>query len=192
MGLNGGNRNIFVALSLIIFTSCDNGAHPTEPPSETQERGYFPLTVGNEWHYKAVEAQSWSVSVTSKVKANEKEYFVLTSGQVLRAKQGVIYRRVDDREYLYLDFTRSLGDEWEQSPYQRYAFVASRTDSVLTEAGHFENCAHIISDSDLDRSEEWYALGIGLVASHVQLKRGVVMDGYSQLYSAMIDGKGIP
>ncbi len=175
-----------------VMLNCNNSKETTKPLAESLGTSYFPLNVGNEWHYEGVESQPKAIFILSRMEAESKEYFLFSSRQSVRGENGIFYRRVEDKEYLYLDFNRPVGDKWQQHPEQRFAHIASRNDTISVKAGMFTNCIQIIAESKLDKSEEWYAPGIGLVAWCLEFKQGVVIGGSFQLSSAIINGRIIP
>jgi hypothetical protein len=186
----------FLLLILIVIgiISCN---HITGPTTISTSSSYFPLQVGNEWHYDRLESRPFIICITSKKNIAGMMYFERTSSEnqfseTLREKNRVIYRRIEGKEYAYMDFNRSIGEKWQESPHQRYAYIASCNDTISVRAGTFVDCIRIVRESDLDKTETWYAPGVGMVASNVEAKKNIIICGSCQLNSAIITGKSIP
>jgi hypothetical protein len=159
---------------------------------------YYPLNVGNEWHYHRLESQPFTISITSKELIDGKTYFIKSSSkdqfsEVLREKNSVVYRRINGKEYLYLDFNRSIGSNWQELPYQRYAYIASRSETISLRDSTLVDCIKIVSESEMDISTTWYTPGIGMLACDVVAKKDVsIINGSCRLYSAIINGNSFP
>ena len=111
----------------------------------------------------------------------------------LREKDREVYILKDSVEYLYIDFNKAISDKW-QHPFfpQRYKYIVSKSDTILTDAGMFYNCIQVVDESDIDIHREWYASGIGLVKVSLTLKEGSVSGGVHFLLNAVISGDKIP
>ena len=185
--------NIFLLILIISCGLVDSGEY---------NLSYFPLEVGNEWTYQRVGSGTWTNYISSKRTIGDKEYFVMSSKDIkdeppiellYREENNIIYRLIDNKEYVHLDFTRLIGDKWQKLPYERYIHIDSFNDEISVESGTFSNCIRIISESDLDYSEIWFAPGIGKVASKKDLKVGIIIGSpYSSLIHCIINGKQIP
>lgn len=182
------NLHISALVCLILIISCNHNVLPFDSDS------YYPLQLGNEWHYYALESDSSIFKVDSTSVINDQTYFVISSvlepeiaGLLLREKDGIVYRVIEGQEYLYLDFTRNIGESWQELPYARTSHIISKTDTVYTNNGMVVDCIKIISESSLDIIEQIYAPGIGLIHSNIELKDGIIIGGTIGLIWAVIN-----
>jgi hypothetical protein len=76
-------------------------------------------------------------------------------------------------------------------PYERYAFIASRSETISSSKGSIANCIIIVSESELDKTESLYAPGIGEISSSMEFKEGAVIGGEISLTFAIINGDTI-
>ena len=90
-----------------------------------------------------------------------------------------------------LDFTRPVGEKWQEIPYERYSFIASRSETISSSKGSIANCIKIVSESEFDKTEYLYAPGIGKTTSSMELKQGTVIGGNISLTFAIINGDTI-
>ncbi|MCK4560673.1 MAG: hypothetical protein KAV45_12885 [Calditrichia bacterium] len=171
---------------------------PTDSSFATQHVEYYPLTVGNRWTYQQIEVGQHSIEVTSVCKVGVHVYYMMTQSALstsmimrwlVRAEDGRIYNRIEGQDYLFLDFTRSIGEQWQQG--QSYAIITSRSETISTSNGLITNCIKIISNSELDKVELLYAPGIGKVYSSIIESSLIVIGGNVNLLSAVIDGQEI-
>ena len=181
---------ILLNISFLAILSCK---HTSEPDLASLSDSYYPLHVGNEWHYTQVESDSVMRSIESTKYVNGKNYYVIsqsdseTSDQLFREENGIIYRIIEDKEYEYLCFNCEIGEKWQELPYERYARIVSRSDTVRTNVGILTDCIRIISESKRDEIESLYAPGIGLVSSKVKAKDSAVIGGGLSLDWAKIN-----
>jgi len=157
---------------ILLLLLCAFSAHAAD--------NYFPLNTGDA-RYFGYKAES----VGKKILVNDKEYY-----EIFDCSRFSHYARVDENnnvyvkypdrdEALYLKLDAGCGESWiyEHSSVRRdYVTLVSRSESVETDVGTFENCLHFsfssapiqnedgsvtyIVDADYSR---WYAPGVGLV-----------------------------
>jgi len=167
--------------------------HTSEPTPVSSS--YYPLQVGNEWHYDKVEGAPFTISVTSKKMIDSKTYYIKSSSEfesneiLEREENGIVYRRIEENEYVYLDFNRAIGDTWQgPPPGKRELYIASRSETISTNLGVSHNCIKIVAEDELSKFEHIYAPGIGLVSLSMEAKNGYIVGGDSRLLWALIDG----
>lgn len=174
-------KRVFIAILPLIFIGIQCCKQTTEPIPLSDS--YYPLQIGNEWHYTQLETGEVTRSIETTKHVNGKTYYVISqsdsksSNQLFREENDTIYRIIDDKEYAYLYLKREIGNKWQESPYERYAHIASRSDTVRTNLGMLTDCIRIISESKLDEIESLYAPGIGLVYSKMNAKDGADIGG---------------
>lgn len=171
---------------MIIIYSCGQSFGPEDEPSSYK---YFPLNVGNEWHYGSVEADSVVISVSQLTMIFGKTYFKLSpnpSKNILRVENGAVYKNILGRDYLHLDFNRDIGDLWKQVYNNHTCYISSKSDTVITRTDTLYNCINIVSLSELDSSVSIYAQNIGLIYSRTYGKRSAIIGGGIGLEWAII------
>ncbi len=186
-----------ILLGFIGLSACKSPTEMNGSSSKKLPDSYYPLQVGNEWHYYELESDSFTISVVSKKNIDGKTYFVKSLSEsessesnesLVREENGIVYKRIEGKEYLYLDFNRNIGEKWQQLPYELFSYIISKTDTVYTNIGMLVDCIRIVSESELDKSETLYAPGIGLVSSSLDFKKGYVIGGSYGLIWAVING----
>lgn len=192
---------LFLLLAAALLNlSCCEVADPVVEDSEPNTNSYFPLQVGNQWVYHRIEAGIDTVSVIGEQIIDGKKYFEVLSRRswsvpptppsLYREENGVIYDRYEGNDYIILDPLRPLGEKWHR-PYNRSAYIVSRTDTFSSNIGLIANCIKITTEGELDIGESRYAPGVGKVSSNLQLKEGIVIGGSMGLIYAIIDGDTI-
>ncbi len=183
--------NFLVTLSLTGILCCRHTSESTPLSSS-----YYPLQVGNEWHYDKVESVSFTISVTSNKMIDGEMYYIRSSSEFKsndiqeREEDDIVYRRIEENEYVYLDFNRAIGDTWTGPPPGRSElYITSRSETISTNIGVFHNCIKIVEEDELLKFEHIYVPGIGLVSLGIKSKEGssVIGGGYGIRW-AVIDG----
>ena len=99
-------KNFFIALILTICSSCgvtDNEVIDTEE----KKLDYFPLSVGNEWHYKSQSQidsdyiMTWSVNQT-KVISDKKYYEIIKGDNIENSYRDTSYFRISHSKLIEL------------------------------------------------------------------------------------------
>ena len=185
-------------LFLIVF-SCDI----LKPPSDTID--YYPLQIGNEWHYYSPFAYRFYSDTTvfrvdSTKNVNGKIYFVINTFEPIsnthyaqvcyREEEGILYQLINNEDYVSIDFNNQVGEIWQRSPYLIYNKIVSKDDSINTNIGVIRNCFNILSESEIDSSFALYAPNIGQIMVKHYFKIGAIHDS-SILIWAKIDNKKI-
>jgi hypothetical protein len=164
------------------------------PQPVTPSSNYYPLHDGNQWRYRQLEMGYRTKSVTGQDTIDGNKYFVISNLDsipftlLLREENGVVYRRIEGLDAVMLDFTRPIGEKWQVIPYEQYAFIASRSETISSSKGPIANCIKIVSESELINMEYLYAPGIGKISSSMEFKRGAVIGGHMSLVFAIING----
>jgi len=179
--------NLLALVLLLGGKGCDKS--PTKSPSPNAP--YFPLAVGNVWQYTQVEIGNSTVSILDTHMVEDTIYYRrityypkrddTTANQLYRMQDSLVYRRIDDTEYLYLNFTKPLGVPWQQRPYDRLAHIESRDLEWEVPAGTFNGCVQVVSAGELDSTVTIYAPNVGRIYSHSFYKKGAVIGGIRQL-----------
>lgn len=142
------------------------------------EISYFPLEVGNEWHYYNYFAFSFGsdsliIKVESKERHNSKEYYAVYSyspprteplgSTLVRSENGRVYEFVDSVEYLIIDFTSDIMQSWIELPSNNIKTIISKTDTFSRNEKEIYNCIrYSIVDSN-DSTVVIYGPDIGLL-----------------------------
>lgn len=147
------------------------------PSSADSLPNYFPLHIGDVWRYYYQEALpdtvvGQTVTVSDTTRIDGKLYFRYVDSQGLaelyRSEVERVYRRIDDREILWFDFTLAAGDTYRVSSgaWKPNVVILSKNDVVPTRAGTFTQCYHLLFDDPQavdDAEEYWFAPGVGIV-----------------------------
>ena len=192
----GDSKIILYFFLFLSYLTCSN---PPEPTQTEELSHFFPMQVGNRWVYTTDYTftqfeQYMEIIGTESIGTNE--YFAwerrFSSGTYVerrsyRAGPGkTIYINYFGREFLYIDFQRPPGEQWNS--YAGFVGVVQRKNFECSTPGRsFRKCIEIFFDDPGVDSERWetYAPGIGLV-----LLRTV--DGISELKSARVNGISYP
>lgn len=141
---------------------------------------YFPLQLGNEWHYRfGAGGDSSTVRIQDTVSIAEESWFEFqwdsglseyyrpdSTGQIFRYIPGQVL------ELLFYDFEKAVGDSYliqldiGPATYITVVKIESRHDTVETDAGIFTDCIRLFFDDPLATDDEqwkWFAPEIGLV-----------------------------
>lgn len=134
---------------------------------------YFPMQIGNQWSFSLHNPIIDSIIDT--MRSDNRIYYKFDdyrhSGNVhlYMSSDNKLYRRSEDREQLWLDFSANVGDSWTVTSQDSLTiwtvFLQSKTDTITVPAGRFTNCYKFwfsfgCCDNDW---VEWYAPGIGPV-----------------------------
>lgn len=136
---------------------------------------YFPLRIGNSWHYNSDTITDSEAIVDSQRIGNLLFYrFDRYRGEsnvrfALANRQA--WQLVDNVPEMWYDFSANSGDSWTvRGPFQVEWTVTllSKSDTVVTPAGTFSNCYRFYFAGIPDFEwEEWFAPGEGLVKRHL-------------------------
>ncbi len=180
----------FMVWSVLFTANCQRTDSTSPAPGED----YFPLQIGNTWHYQNDFDNRWQIEVTGRQTIGIYNYFVI-EGRLFPYDQdslsyfrkdnaGRVYINFEDHDYLYADFD---GSNWETYNSMHSAIEVEDL-TVAIPAGTFHNCLQILFDNPQMVDEEMvndYAPGVGLVRS-----RGFFSPIY--LTSAFIGGTYYP
>jgi hypothetical protein len=160
---------ILMFLPLIIIMSCMDFE---QEPYEDLSDNYFPLRVGNEWHYSRIECDSITFQINTKRNIHGIEYYSRISSDVydpiyFRKDSGIVYWLHNDTEYVYLDFNRDTNDVWSHLPnWNRW--IESKIDTF----GQYYDCITVVSECSLSINRSIYAPGVGFVYHYHDFKHG--------------------
>jgi hypothetical protein len=167
---------------------------------------YYPLAVGNEWTYflpyPGVDTLWDGTFGVDTLMVRDTTYFLarhpFSFSDTLRDDgNGRILARLDGRELILFDFNAEDGAtyQFERSLSggddifdETFDVTVSRERTVKVGAGHFEHCVSFYFDvpEALDDEHFWtFAPGVGIV------KAGGFVGAYTELFSAIVDGKVI-
>jgi hypothetical protein len=197
---------IFTALILLVLSFGLRGQAVGQGLDTTD---YFPLNVGDTYHYyqslpcpPSLSQPTFSVGyivISDTMRVNGRKYFYVpglyygsdTVGVDDKGNLLYHYRGVDG---IFYKFNASVGDTWQVSlpvvngvPDTFVVTMQSRNDTVRVHAGTFTNCLRIFFDlpgSIDDEFWHWLAPGVGLVFHCVQEPR--------ELYEANVNGVHYP
>ena len=162
---------------------------------------YFPLSIGNTWYYKYAEIDSIDYLpdlVFDIIKINNTTYYEFGSNKeypyIIRSDSlGRIWRRTDDKENIWFDFTLPDSGFYVYRPFhddQPYVVQVRRNITIKTFAGVFLNCIEFFFDDTTSfDDEQWYtfAPNIGIVrkqyAWNIFLLSSAIID--SQIITAI-------
>jgi hypothetical protein len=147
-------------------------------------RHYFPLKLDNNWQYRfekteTIYALPDSIFVT--VQLNGITYYTWGDNQefpivIRQDENGRIYRRVNNEDKLWFDFTGNHGDvyTWSNDGDDiKFTVTVRKNVSVMTYAGQFENCIEFHFDNPESRDDEFsytFAPDIGIVKKQFSRK----------------------
>jgi hypothetical protein len=206
-GLMGDRNGKAKRLCILPILSC---ALLTNAPAQGLDTtDYFPLNVGDTYHYyeslpcpPSLSQPTFSVGyivISDTMRVNGRKYFYVpglyygsdTVGVDDKGNLLYHYRGVDG---IFYKFNASVGDTWQVSlpvvngvPDTFVVMMQSRNDTVRVHAGTFTNCLRIFFDlpgSIDDEFWHWLAPGVGLVFHCVQEPR--------ELYEANVNGVHYP
>ncbi len=167
---------------------------------------YFPLQVGNQWHFAiselATPIDTLTETIIDTTRLDNKLYYVFDQFYPFR---NVALRMTEDsklllrdslqQEQVWLDFSAAVGDSWRVAApgggSDRWTVsLSSKTDTVAALSGLFTNCYRFDFTGEYpDNSRtEWYADGIGPVQ---RISFGAIVYHY-QLVRAHIHGQDFP
>lgn len=162
--------NISYIFIIVFLISCskENIIVSTEGKAD-----YFPMQVGNSWTYSFNDAE-WNVQITATKIMGGNLYFLFVrnfGGEIdttyFRKVENVIYINYLGADYIYIDFNKATGEEW-QSYENFYVKINKMNMNVEVAAGNFNNVIEILlensSVSDLFEFNR-YAPNIGLIES---------------------------
>ena len=181
----------FLVVSIIIFSCNLNPWGPDTPIEQdtTRSDGFYPLQVGNEWHYYTYNAFSYNSDTTiysldSVVIVDNKKYYVIKlfepwsdavfGRQMIREENGIVYWLFGKDEYVCLDTSKEINESWSHIPKGWTRRIISKNDSINTMHGTIYNCISVIDESTMDSTLRMFAPRIGLIYTEVNYK-----DGYS-------------
>ena len=155
----------------------------------TNEKKYFPLSVGNQWIYEEIHTHTLdTLSIIDSQIINGKTYYLTKENYSkffwLRMENNRVYivdtfatylDSLNINEYILYDFSANIGDNWlvklksEQADcdYSGIISLESTTDTVFAWYNVFYNSYYfyrLVPCYDAGRFSEWFADGIGKVA----------------------------
>jgi hypothetical protein len=167
---------LFVLIISFAFISCKDD----KDKDDSYSGGYFPLEVGNEWHYK----QNWSntdsafyyIKVESKIEKNNKTYYVvsfdgtnldgLPQYKNIYTNDGIYYyENIDNEDKLFLVFKDTLITENTVMGLKLNCNISDVSQTLETSAGTFSNLATISTGAvEVDGGyTEVFAKNIGMI-----------------------------
>jgi hypothetical protein len=186
-------------LIIIVFFSC------MKPPINA-ETSYYPLEVGNEWHYYDYYSFSFGtdsliLKVDSTTIRNGVEYFVLSTytssyydliGQsYMRYDEGKYYTLKDSTEYLSLDFTIDINQSWSILGSNSINTIISKDSIIVSGKKTLEDCIVYLRVNQIDSSYSVYAKDIGLIEHVSHAIYGASIESELRLIWAKIDNEKI-
>ena len=193
-------QSILIAFIVLILTVSCNIFPPKEDIPD-----YYPLQVGNEWHYYSPGAYHFYSDTTvfrvdSTKNVNGKIYFVINTFEPIsnthyaqlcyREEEGILYQLINDEDYVSIDFNSQVGETWQRLPYEIYSNIVSKEDSIYTNFGRIKDCIYILSESAIDSSYALYAPNIGQIMVKHYFKIDATHDRTILIW-AKIDNKKI-
>lgn len=187
-GLKNIIRIIVFIVTIIVVISCN--LRLWEPNSlieqdTTRSDGFYPLQIGNEWHYNRIYSDKIIYSLDSVAIIDNKKYYVIKlfescSGtvfgrQMIREENGVVYWLLGENEYVYLDTSKEINDSWLSGPNGRTRQIKSKNDSINTSCGTICGCVSVIDESATDSTLMIFAPNIGLVYMNYNFKNGYTL-----------------
>jgi len=165
-------RRVFTSIfSIVWFITASNPVYPADSIS------WFPLAVGNEWHYQSENFTQTAV-ISDTIQRRGTVYYEYLVGE---HEMHYYFRSADDRLYLWhapdsteiliYDFTAAVGDTWKlpeafACDLGKAISLEERELTVETSADTFFNCVRFVHQPacfDAGRLETWIAPGIGPV-----------------------------
>jgi hypothetical protein len=146
-------------------------------PQEVEDN-YYPLKIGNEWHYYDYYSFSFGtdsliLKVDSTTIRNGIEYFVLSTytssyydliGQsYMRYDEGKYYALIDSTEYLSLDFTIDINQPWITSSSNSTKTILLKDSTFSNEEILIEECIVYSNVTEMDSTISIFAKNIGMV-----------------------------
>jgi len=167
-----------VLLIAFLIFSCSSD----DDDNEEIDGSYFPLEIGNEWHYKSSLDKSDTtlliIKVEEKKEINNKSYFSILYyqninelGKIIKqvyTKDGILYyTKVESGDELLLIFKDTLVTENTYMGLKLNSYINDKNQTIETSAGTFGNLATIsIGPVEVDGGQtEVYSKGIGMVQS---------------------------
>lgn len=187
---------------------------PAEPSDKQEIADYFPMHVGDEWHYRENRLKlDHTVRITGTKQINGNTYYVFEEDDfnaryVREAKKHIFYARFDkdnniiahyqykNKEYdeILYKLNAPKGDKWTTrliNPWRGQAEVLNVNAEISVPAGSFDNALEISYSWHTDStSGESYLLvkKVGVVAIYMHHKTNI---NYV-LVSATVNGKEYP
>jgi hypothetical protein len=143
------------------------------------DTSYFPLSLGNEWTYRARDTFSHKETIADTSRINGLLFYGLSIGGVephqwFRQSNDsvfVIEGSKSNPEYMLYDFAADTKDSWDLPPprfctYGTRITLVSKEDTVETPAGTFTGCYHLSHQQhcfDAGIYNTWFAKGVGRV-----------------------------
>ena len=82
-------------------------------PQQVDTTDFFPLQVGDKWWRLSVYNRLDSLEITKTENINDTLYYVTNKGDYFRKDTaGNVYKRIDNKDQLYFNFTAKEGDSW--------------------------------------------------------------------------------
>ncbi|MFH1612342.1 MAG: hypothetical protein ABIB46_01205 [bacterium] len=129
---------------------------------------YFPLNIGNKWEYSISGYIISYDEITGIEVINGKTYYIQKDsyGNIidkLRAENNNVYYYYSsiNNDLLLYKFNANVGEKWNLNMSE----MVSRTETVITPAGTYTNCLHIVYfyPYSTTKIEYWFADNIGIV-----------------------------
>lgn len=147
-------------------------------------RHYFPLQTENNWHYRIEETETIYTlpdSIFGMIHIDGRTYYKWGDSEVYplyirQDKSGRIYRRIQNSDKLWFDFTKNHGEHYTWSPDgEQLEFVVTvrKNVSVFTYAGSFDNCIEFYFDNPETIDDEFsyvFAPDVGIVRKQFSRK----------------------
>ena len=158
-------------LAMLIFLSCKKD--PVSPVTT----GFFPMEVGNIWHYEShpnsFSHAEMTVEIVGTRVIDDNTYFIFettypgtdqSDERYFRlGENGKIFINWQGEEFLYIDFNRDIKDAWYS--WEDYVGVLQEKEKTLeVPAGRFTNTTQVFFDIGMIADEEFcetYANGVG-------------------------------
>lgn len=167
---------LFALIISFVLFSCKED----NDKDENISGAYFPLEVGNEWHYMESRTNSDSVffyiKVESKIEKNNRSYFVvsfdgtnldgLTQYKDIYTNDGIYYyENIDNEDKLFLIFKDTLVTENTVLDEKLNCNIGDISQTLETSAGTFSNLATISTGNvEVDGGyTEVFAKDIGMI-----------------------------
>ncbi|MFQ6113310.1 MAG: hypothetical protein ACE5NG_04370 [bacterium] len=194
------NPPLFSVLLIFVFgfIGCERGSNLNEPGVISGSE-YFPLQVGNRWHYELQNSEGFDseVEIVGTTKIESHEYFIFKNSYNNGSQIDSSFFRADSddkvftycngEDVLYIDFKRAAGELWD-SCGNLTGVILKKSFKTTVPAGVFDNSVEVFFDiSFIIDEEQWkvFAPGVGMIEQRGQI-------GALQLTSAFVNGVAIP
>jgi hypothetical protein len=133
---------------------------------------YFPLNISNEWTYRYSSHNTMTETIVDTQRVEGILYYKFDhfrwQPEVWFGRSGEqVFRYIDTAAYLWYDFSADTGQSWiahESEDVEFTVTLLSKTETITTPAGTFDNCYHFYFAGIIDNEwEEWFAPGAGIV-----------------------------